>query len=414
MSNSNENAGAGAQSPVALLSALGSALVVDDDEFVRKVLQTQLTGLGITRVVTAGDGGQAREILRANGPFDFMICDLRMPRVDGLELMRDIADIQSDLGVILVSSVDQRLLSAARALADSRNVNVLGILQKPVTLVAIRTLLDEWMKSRAAAVEESGAKRKIRAEDLAAAMSHDEIDIFVQPQIDVNTRQLVGVEALARWFSPDLGEVGPSDFIPLAEESGLIDAMTELIFRKSMKTSVEWRNQGLSTRIAVNITAQNLKRLDLMERLTEMRRTAGAEDCLVQLEITESGQIGDLPTALDVLSRFRLHSFELALDDFGTGYSTLTNLKNIPFNELKMDSSFVSVAEHDADARRIIRSSVKLAHGLGLKVVAEGVETEAVWDIVKVLGCDIVQGYLIARPMPTHEMVVWAAAYTGD
>lgn len=386
-----------------------AALVVDDDAFVCRMLANQLASLGVTRVVTAADGEQACRALSTQGPFDVMTCDLQMPGTDGIELLREVNRIQPDLALILISGVDRKVLNSVEDLARARKLRLLGTIEKPVGLSALRTLLDQLnapMRLRMV----TQAKDEITVSELRAAIQNEEIDIYVQPQISASTGALVGAEALARWHSPRRGLIAPAGFIDFAERNGLIDELTDLICRKALAACANWHEQGLTIRISINISYSSLGHLDLPERITALCMLHGLAPQQVVIELTETCIMQNLVSSLDVLTRLRLRGIALAIDDFGTGHSSLTQLKRIPFNELKIDQTFVNVATRDAECRHIIESSIRLASDLGLRSVAEGVETAADTRLLRELGCDLLQGYFIAKPMPKGELVNWERA----
>jgi EAL domain-containing protein (putative c-di-GMP-specific phosphodiesterase class I) len=243
--------------------------------------------------------------------------------------------------------------------------------------------------------------------ELRSALRNEEIKLYLQPQLDARDGSLHGVEALARWISPVHGVVPPTCFIELAEQNGLIDELTESILGKSLAACGGWNRAGLRTRISVNTPISSMCSLVLPDTIAALCQRRGLEPQQLTLEITESGLMQDPVRALDVLTRLRLRGVDLAIDDFGCGYSSLQQLKRMPFNELKIDCSFVMSMLRDAESRGIVKSSLNLCRELGLRSVAEGVESAAHWDALLELDCDMVQGYHIARPFPAEQMLEW-------
>jgi len=389
-------------------SIAAAALVVDDDEFVRQVVVRQLKGLGYGRVLVAADGEAALRACRDQGPFRLMVTDLKMPGIDGVQLLREVAGLQPDMALILISSVDRKVLATVEDLTRARGLRLLGSLQKPVRADELRNLLEQVARIAPAGIRR-GDDGEPTEDELRVALLQGEIEVHVQPQLDARTRQLEGAEALARWRSPARGMVAPERFIALAERCGLIEPLSDRIFDLAIAAAADWRRQGLETRLSINLSSSSLSRLDLPERIVAACARHEWPSQRLQLEITETGVMDNVVQALDVLCRLRLRGFELAIDDFGTGSSSLTRLKRIPFNELKIDQSFVRIATHDSEARLIVESSINLARNLGLRTVAEGVETLADWQLLQSLGCELMQGYLIARPMPAAELPAWWA-----
>lgn len=387
-----------------------SVLVIDDDEFVRGVLSRQLAGLG-AQVSTAHDGDSAWAALRERGAFDIVLCDLKMPGIDGIELLRDFAQAQSRAALVLMSSCDARTLAAVEQLAHARDLNLLGCVPKPVGTPTLKALFERFERYGAAPRRSAPrqAAEGVTPEELRAAIAAGEIDVYIQPKVDLQSGQLAGAEALARWLKADGTVVMPDAFLAVAERAGLMDELTNLVLRQALGACGAWQAQGLRTTIAINISASCLERLDLPERVAAEARRHGVDPDQVILEITETGMMRDLARSLDVVTRLRLRGFRLAVDDFGMGYSSLERLRHFPFTELKLDRAFVDGAARNAQVRSIAQSSIQLARSLQLHTCAEGVETRADLDVMRALGCDLVQGYFLCRPMPKAQLPDWAA-----
>ena len=221
--------------------------------------------------------------------------------------------------------------------------------------------------------------------------------------------ELVGVEALVRWRHPDEGLIYPDQFIGVAEANGLIDQLTHAVIVTGFRAGRAWRELDLAMQLSVNISTHSLTSLHFADTVTNLASASRVAPDAVMFEVTESGLIGNLARALEVSSRLRLRRFRLSIDDFGTGHSSLVQLRDIPFNELKIDHSFVHGASIDDKLRAIYGASLSLGQQLKLQVVAEGVENRADWDFVRDSGCDLAQGYFVARPMPAEHLVHWLA-----
>ena len=242
------------------------------------------------------------------------------------------------------------------------------------------------------------------------ALAEQKLRIVYQPKISLKDGQLTRVEALVRWDDPELGPIPPSRFVPLAEQHGLIDPLTEWGLRAALLQWRKWCEQGLRTRLAFNISAVSLHRLDFPDLVERMCAALDVPtECLV-LELTE-GATQPLVKLMDTLTRFRIKGMGLAIDDFGTGFSSLMQLRQLPFTEVKIDRSFVTDLPRAHDCRLIVRSIVELAHGLGLTATAEGVETVDQLRAVHELGCDVVQGYLISPPLEGGQLIPWRAEF---
>src|SRR5881398_1163980 len=238
------------------------------------------------------------------------------------------------------------------------------------------------------------------------ALEEQRLNMVYQPKVSLRDGHLTRVEALVRWDDPELGPIEPSRFVPLAEVHGLIDDLTQWGLRTILRQWLDWREEGIDTCIAFNISALSLQHLDFPDLVERMCRALEVPTDRLVLELTE-GASQPLVKLMDTLTRFRIKGIGLAIDDFGTGYSSLMQLRQLPFTEVKIDQAFVADAPHSRDCRLIIQSITDLAKGLGLTATAEGVETIEQLRIVRELGCDFVQGYLVSPPMDPRALKDW-------
>ena len=238
------------------------------------------------------------------------------------------------------------------------------------------------------------------------ALREQRLHMVYQPKVSLNDGGLTRVEALVRWDDPEFGPVQPSRFVPLAEEHGLIDDLTQWGLRTILKQWLDWRDEGIDTCLAFNISALSLQSLDFPDLVERMCRALEVPTDRLVLELTE-GATQPLIKLMDTLTRFRIKGIGLAIDDFGTGYSSILQLRHLPFTELKIDQAFVTDLGRSRDCKLIIQAVVELAHGLGLTATAEGVETVEQLRLVHELGCDVAQGYLISQPIPPHMLGEW-------
>ena len=246
---------------------------------------------------------------------------------------------------------------------------------------------------------------------LRRAIEEDSIGLAYQPKLDIKTGKIVGVEALARWAHEGKAQ-NPAVFSPLAEETGLIGAITELGIQRALRQWLAWRDAGLRLNIAYNISPLLLGDLDFPDRLQSLCIEAGVPAEYLTLELTE-GATQQVVHLMDTLTRLRIKGLRAALDDFGTGYSSLLQLRQLPFNELKIDKWFVTDSTRSADSALIIHSIIDLAHGLGMSVTAEGVASQAEYDLLAQYGCDLVQGSLIAMAMDGDALAAWLGESEG-
>jgi diguanylate cyclase (GGDEF)-like protein len=239
---------------------------------------------------------------------------------------------------------------------------------------------------------------------LRSAIADGEIVLYFQPKAELATGQITGVEALARWQHPRLGLIGPSEFVPIAEQTGLIGPLTSHVLEVALRQLAVWGEQGEQLSVAVNLSARSFLDAQLAVEIPRLLERAGVDAQRLELEITESMLMLDPARAKATLERLSAIGLSLSVDDFGTGYSSLANLKRLPVDVIKIDKSFVIDMPHDASDAAIVRSTIDLAHNLGLKVVAEGVESHEAWRRLEELGCDLAQGFHVSRPLPAEAM----------
>ncbi|MGI9147541.1 MAG: putative bifunctional diguanylate cyclase/phosphodiesterase [Chloroflexota bacterium] len=250
--------------------------------------------------------------------------------------------------------------------------------------------------------------------ELRGAIDRNELVLHYQPKVECATGAIGGVEALVRWQHPQRGLVPPDEFIPLAEQTGLIKPLSLWVLNAAIAQLRAWRQSGMHVPVAVNLSMLNLHDPQLPDVVADLLERYGVPADELILELTESHLMADPERSLDILARLRTMGIRLAVDDFGTGYSSLTYLKRLPVNELKIDRSFVRHLVTDENDAAIVRSTISLGHDLGLSIVAEGVEDEATQDHLRALGCDLIQGYYISRPLPVAQMTSWIHNIAGS
>ena len=260
----------------------------------------------------------------------------------------------------------------------------------------------------------SGARDQLELlRDLRRALSEGQLHLVYQPKIHAPSGEITGAEALMRWEHPLRGQVGPDQFIPIAERFGLIGAMGNWLIEEACRQAGAWRDAGLQMRVAINLSAHQLRHPDLADRIDMALKRNAIKPQLLTCEITESVAMEDASNAIRMVERLSQLGVNISIDDFGTGYSSLSYLRKLRAGELKIDKSFVLDLETSADARAVVDGIVKLAQALGLKVVAEGVETEAQHQILRSFGCHELQGFLFARPMSARALSNWAMEDVG-
>ena len=373
-----------------------SVLIVDDDPILCALAEMFFATRGATHVHASQNGREAVEILQNRSrPIDFVLCDLNMPEIDGLQFLRHLKECGYAGQLAVVSGEPEHIRKTARRLADSYDLNLIGTLVKPFDHVALERLIQD-AKTRDAN-RTSDDPIDVAADDLRIALERGDVVPFYQPKVEIATLQVVGAEALARWPHALHGMIAPNIFIPIAEQSDLIRDLTQCMARQSIEDLSKWRLSGVDPKMSLNLSPRTLNWLELPDELARSVAAAGLERGNFALEITESKLLQQNARTVEILARLRMMGFELSIDDFGTGYSNIDSLREFPFTELKIDRSFVQNARQDPFAMSCVEASVKLARDLGMRVVAEGVETAEDWDCVSAAGADQVQGYFIAQ-----------------
>jgi len=387
-----------------LVDTANKLLVVDDQPDLCEFISEAAAALGFeTRIAC-----EAEEFRRAFLEFrpSVVVLDLQMPGADGVELLRYMAKQGSRAQILVASGMDERVLDTAEQVGRSQGLNMLGALRKPILLPDLESVLLKTMQG----------EQSLSAADLQGAIERREIEVFYQPKaarVGAGRWLIEGVEALARWRHPQLGFVSPARFIPLAERHALIAPLTERVLDIAMPQARRWRADGRLLSVAVNLSPQMLNDLAFPDRVAELAARVHADPRSLTFEVTESAAMSDPATTMEVLTRLRVKNFGLSIDDFGTGYSSLKQLYMMPFGELKIDISFVRDVCDRQDARVMVETMVLLAHKLGLKACAEGVETEAILNYLETVGCDRAQGYYIAKPLPGEEVAAVVDAWNA-
>ncbi len=337
---------------------------------------------------------------------DVILLDLMMPDIDGIEVIRYLASINCQAQLVLMSGFDKSVLHSAQELAIEQQLNVAGCLNKPISPKELHKFLSELPITSVPDKKELINEPPSVAE-LQNAIKNHELVMHYQPKVTFLNPECLAVEALVRWQHPERGLLGPDLFIPLAESNNLIDDLTWEIYHQVLTQAQIWNSHNLNIKIAVNMSAITLKDLDLPKKMMTLLNQYSLQPSQIILEVTETALMQELIKSLDILTRLRMKGFQLSIDDFGTGYSSLVQLHRIPFSELKIDSSFVMKMSQEPEALAIVETVVLLGHKLGMKVVAEGVETEENLTQLENMRCDIVQGYYISRPQSAEDITTW-------
>ena len=370
-------------------------LIIDDEVQFASFVQKVAESAGY-EVRTTADAAEFRRWTREWQP-THIILDLVMPEVDGVEILRLLAGEGSTARIMIMSGFEGRVVEAARRLGRERGLDIVATLSKPLRAKDLRDLLENLHREAAT----------VTGSALREALDNGEIEPFYQPKVDLHTLQPAGFEALVRWRHAHRGTIPPDAFVPVAEASGQIDRLSEVVASRAIAQLGVWRQHGLDARVAINLSALNLHEETLADHLEALCRRAGVAGSHVTFELTETAAMAQPTRALDILTRLRIKGFRLSIDDFGTGYSSLVQLHRLPFSELKIDKSFVADCDRSRDSRMIVKTMIELGHNLEMSVVAEGVETDDVMQTLAGLGCDVAQGYALARPMEAPAAEAW-------
>lgn len=390
-------------------------LVVEDDDFQRQTLVTMLGSLGVTGILEAADGRQALEVIHKlnTKPVDIVLCDLNMPGMDGMEFLRHLGNVRSNISIIVQSALDGALIASVGKMAQAYGLRLLGAVEKPVTLARLEGMILRHETAPLAAKRAATPPPGFAIEEILQGVRHKQFEPFFQPKMDFATRRISGAEALARWIHPQHGVIAPDGFIPRLEQAGKIDELTFLMLEKAAEARRLLHDKGHALTMSVNLSLVSLADTELAARIREVMLNAGVDPPHIILEITESAAMTTVAPALETLARLRMHGFGLSIDDYGTGYSSMQQITRIAFSELKIDQSFVKDFTDNQALRIVVESSIAMAHKLKIKSTAEGVETQQDWDTLKEMGCDTAQGYLIARPMNLDLFVEFCAGYSA-
>jgi PAS domain S-box-containing protein len=380
-------------------------MVLEDDTIQMEMASIILRNIGVARIASCTDGNQALAVVRTYNP-DVLLCDLTMPAMDGIAFLRQVAEQGFTGSVILLSGADRGVMKAAENLAKAYGLNLLAALNKPLQQDALQIALSQQKQSKPE-FKHYTKQAVLSLTELQRGLEDDCVEVFFQPKVSVINKRVIGAECLARWRHPERGVLGPGTFIPVLEAHGMINALTRIMLEKGAKQLGIWLSQGHRLKFAINVSMDNLDQPNLPEEYERIVKSAGVEPEQITLELTESRLMENLTLSLEILTRLRLKGFGLSIDDFGTGFSTMENLKQLPFTELKVDRAFVNGATQDEAARAILGSSIQLGKIFNLNLVAEGVEKQQDWDLIVESGCDEVQGFFIAQPMPAQDFIAW-------
>lgn len=377
-------------------------LIVDDDPEIRSIL---LEFLGRSYECLALNSAEEALAVLATQKVDLILTDIAMARMNGLDLVRHIISEAPDSVIVMISG-QQTIESAIQAM----RAGAFDYITKPFELGEVAAVTRRALEHRQR-IEGGRLPTRFDAssKELFAAISNQEFVLHYQPQVEIQTRKIVGVEALVRWQHPTRGFLLPAGFIPLAERNGAILQLGESVLRAACTQARRWFDLGLSDlRVAVNVSPQQLQQNHFPDTVAGLLQEFGLRASNLEVEITESSFMLDEGIGIQTLTELRGMGVLISIDDFGTGYSSLSYLKRLPIDSIKLDASFVKDATTDPDDAALVIAIIALAHNLRLRVIAEGIETEEQLNLLRSLRCDEGQGYFFGRPVGEEVITAWA------
>jgi EAL domain-containing protein (putative c-di-GMP-specific phosphodiesterase class I)/AmiR/NasT family two-component response regulator len=395
-----------------LMSNERLTILIDDDPFVLKLVGKQLASAGVNKLLTF-DSAQAALTKIKEDPYSvgLVVTDLQMPQIDGVELVRQLGNMGYLGSLILISGEDKRILKSVLQLAAGYRLQVLGALEKPILPEQLIELLDGRGESgRELDKIRFGMPAKFTMQEVRKAIDEYQLLNVYQPKVSLQDGHIVGVEALVRWQHPKAGTVEPEDFLGIAETGGLIDDLTKQMLagpRGALSEARHWLDMGYKVQISVNISQSSLVNRDFAGKITAHLTDARLSPEQLMVEVRESSVEADRLAAIACLAQLRLSKVNLSIDDFGVGYSSFSQLHEVPFSEIKLHGTFVTGARKHPAKIATLRACIGLAKELGIKTVAEAVETRDDWDLLASLGCDYAQGHFISKPMMPADIPNW-------
>lgn len=384
-------------------------LVIDDDHAVCELVSGLARTMGLD-CVTTRDAATFLRLVSADTTL--ILLDLMMPGMDGIEVLRLLGERQCKARILLMSGMDKRVLETAEKLAHSLGLGDVRHLQKPFRLTELKDALGAAAVPDTAEYRAGAGAIEFSDEQLREAFGQGEFVNFYQPQISLSSGRVMGVEALARWQHPTMGVIRPDNFIARVESLGLIDQLCWSTAELALDEARRFTDRrGDLLRLSVNVSIHSLHDLEFPDAFASLASRCAYPVEKIAIEITESGLISELSLTLDILTRLRMKKFQLSIDDFGSGYAMMRQLQNVPATEMKIDKSIVENMHVNDSDRVMVEKIIEMGHELDMEVIAEGVVAQEQVDLLRLKGCDGVQGYLFSRALPAEEVPAWLSAY---
>lgn len=396
-----------------MFTGINSILVIDDQLVVRHTLMLCLNNLGIKTVVQAENGKIAKEAIIEHS-FDVIFCDLDMPVEDGFEVLRYLGERDYTGAVVIISSQEQEVLASTSNLARVYDLNIIGCVEKPITQLTVQALFETISQQPPRNYDEKYLSL-LTERELRELLKLGRLEAYYQPQLSLSTKKVKGLEVLARLFGPQGELIPPDRFIPTAENStDLIVEITKHIIESALKSISKHFQHMKSLTFAFNISGKALEDEGFPKWLGLIADQYKVPHNQIVCELTETAISSDQTTMDAQMLRLRIMRFKLSIDDFGTGYSSIAKLHTIPFDELKIDKSFVFDCLSNTKSAAIVEQSIRLAKAMNIEVVAEGVENVEVETFLIRHGCKTGQGYLYAKPHDLDNILDFILTTNGD
>jgi EAL domain-containing protein (putative c-di-GMP-specific phosphodiesterase class I) len=392
------------------------AVVVDGSRVELEATIAQCRQSGIIVNAWAGCGAGALELVESlPSPPDLVIMELDLPDMDGADLLQALSMLEPGLPIIITSHHSPRLQDAALTLATTLGLHPLAALPKPLHMPALQVAIERYTASDVTPPQRYHSTPSPDASEIIDALKARQFELYYQPKTCPLDGSLRGAEALIRWRHPQHGLLSPASFLPQTEAANLVDVLTMEVLRIALHDWRQWHEDGLSLPLSINLSPLSLADPHLAEQLIKAVNDANVPPRAITFEIIEHEEIADLATALRILIKLRMHGFGLALDDYGAGHASMLQLSRFPFTELKLDRRLIHGAHKRPHMQPLLRHAIASAREIGVTTVAEGIEMEQDRQLLRELGCDQAQGYLIARPMPAAALPLWRekSATTG-
>lgn len=383
-------------------------LVLEDHAFQRAVVVGTLHRIGHRKVLEAADGHEALGLLRMHGPVDIALCDMRMMGMDGLMFLRKAGEAGLVRAVVIISELAPDLRRAVERILVLQDFRLLGSIEKPLEPQVLEKILRQYQAGPEQLVGGSSLQTLQPSEqDIRRGFQRQEFRAYFQPKMSLESGECLGAEVLGRWVRSDGGVLSPREFMPVIERCGLLDALFAELLEQGLGMQGMIQGCGGSFRLSFNLDGSQLVDQRLFDHLRLALQRHSLPATGLTMGLTENALMQASAASLENMVRLRMMGCGLAIDDFGVGYSSLERLCQMPFNEIKLDASFIRNMMQQPRYRAVIRSTLKLARELEMSVIAEGIDSEALLNCVKHIGCDIGQGYYYARPMNSAELMGW-------